>query len=215
MVAGAKQLYQSLQSTEDLPDHLQIWPGHGAGSACGKALGSMPSSTLGYERRTSWAFGVASEDEFVEAVLDGQPNPPTYFAMMKHINKVGADVLGERGPLTSLGTDSFCRRAGKWRNPRRPFEGGMGRRPPGGHAQHSLDQGIYHMGWLAALLRPTDCAHRQQSGSGIGSERRLGINRPGSGQWHVPSRPARECCGIWRSQVLYPRCDLQCTGAAE
>src|SRR5690606_18142247 len=50
MDTAARQLYHSLQATADLPDHLQIWPGHGAGSACGKALGAMPSSTLGYER---------------------------------------------------------------------------------------------------------------------------------------------------------------------
>ena len=108
MEVGARQLYQSLQATADLPDHLQVWPGHGAGSACGKALGAMPSSTLGYERRTNWAFGLDSEAAFVAAVLEGQPNPPTYFAMMKHINKVGAPILGERGPIADLATDDFA-----------------------------------------------------------------------------------------------------------
>ena len=102
MEAGARQLYASLQRTASLPDHLQIWPGHGAGSACGKALGAMPSSTLGYERRTNWAFGIATEAEFVAAVLEGQPTPPAYFGMMKRINRDGAPVLGERGALEVL-----------------------------------------------------------------------------------------------------------------
>ena len=48
--AGARDLYHSIQKLEKLPDYLQIWPSHGAGSACGKALGAIPSSTLGYER---------------------------------------------------------------------------------------------------------------------------------------------------------------------
>jgi hydroxyacylglutathione hydrolase len=92
-------LFQSLQRLAPLPDHLQIWPGHGAGSACGKALGAMPSSTLGYERRTNWAFGVSSEDAFVAAVLEGQPNPPRYFARMKRVNREGPAILGPPAPL--------------------------------------------------------------------------------------------------------------------
>jgi hydroxyacylglutathione hydrolase len=102
MEIGARQLHASLQRMAALPDHLQIWPGHGAGSACGKALGAMPSSTLGYERRTNWAFLVKSEAEFVAAVLEGQPSPPTYFATMKRINRDGAAILGTRTALPLL-----------------------------------------------------------------------------------------------------------------
>lgn len=103
MVDSARQLFRSLKATADLPDHLQIWPGHGAGSACGKALGAMPSSTLGYERRTSWAFGIDDEDEFVRTVLDGQPTPPTYFARMKQVNRDGPTILGHRSALPQVG----------------------------------------------------------------------------------------------------------------
>lgn len=99
MEPGARQLFRSLQRTASLPDHLQIWPGHGAGSACGKALGAMPTSTLGYERRTNWAFEPRDEATFVTVVLEGQPNPPRYFATMKHLNREGPPILGERTPL--------------------------------------------------------------------------------------------------------------------
>jgi len=96
MEGSARQLFRSLGRLAPLPDWLQIWPGHGAGSACGKALGAVPQSTLGYERRFNWAFGVADEDAFVRAVLAGQPEPPPYFAKMKAINRDGPRVLGER-----------------------------------------------------------------------------------------------------------------------
>jgi hydroxyacylglutathione hydrolase len=89
MDALARRLYQSLEATADLPDYLQIWPGHGAGSACGKSLGSMPSSTLGYERVANWAFQARDENAFVREVLAGQPEPPKYFARMKAINRDG------------------------------------------------------------------------------------------------------------------------------
>ena len=90
MEAGARDLYRSVQTFKKLPDYLQIWPGHGAGSACGKALGAVPQSTLGYEKRFNSMFVINDEQTFVDTILDGQPAPPTYFAAMKKLNKQGA-----------------------------------------------------------------------------------------------------------------------------
>ena len=95
MEAGARVLFASLQKFAKHEDWLQIWPGHGAGSACGKGISAIPSSTLGYEKRFNWAFNKKSEAEFVDAVLSGQPEPPAYFAKMKRINKEGPAILGE------------------------------------------------------------------------------------------------------------------------
>src|SRR5262245_9834809 len=94
MEKGARQLWASLQAFGRREDWLQIWPGHGAGSACGKGISAVPQSTLGYERRFNWAFQVKSEVGFVASVLEGQPEPPKYFAMMKTINKAGPAILG-------------------------------------------------------------------------------------------------------------------------
>lgn len=91
MDASARLLYRSLQRFRSLPDYLQIWPGHGAGSACGKSLGSMPQSTLGYEKLFNWAFGEMSEQDFVARVLEDQPVPPRYFSVMKTVNRGGED----------------------------------------------------------------------------------------------------------------------------
>jgi hydroxyacylglutathione hydrolase len=94
MDVSARSLFHSLQRVKQLPDHIQLWPGHGAGSACGKALGAMPSTTLGYEKIANWGLQLTTEDEFVATVLAGQPEPPRYFAEMKRINKEGPRVLG-------------------------------------------------------------------------------------------------------------------------
>jgi len=91
---GARQMYKSLQRFAELPDYVQIWPAHGAGSACGKALGAVPSSTVGYEKIFNWALQIEDEDEFVKELLSGQPEAPVYFAMMKKLNKIGAPILG-------------------------------------------------------------------------------------------------------------------------
>ncbi len=101
MEESARQLFRSLQRFRSFPDYLQLWPGHGAGSACGKSLGAVPQTTLGYEKRFNWAFGVTDEAEFVRAVLAGQPEPPAYFAQMKRINQAGPPIRGDvRRPPT-------------------------------------------------------------------------------------------------------------------
>jgi len=99
---GARQMYQSLKKFKELPDYLQVWPAHGAGSACGKALGAVPVSTVGYEKLNNWALKIEDEEEFVKALLAGQPEPPKYFAMMKKVNKIGPEyVKGETIPVLS------------------------------------------------------------------------------------------------------------------
>jgi hydroxyacylglutathione hydrolase len=93
---AARTLYRTVQRFLDLPDYLQVWPGHGAGSACGKALGAVPESTVGYEKRFNASIRAAEggEEAFVDSILEGQPEPPIYFARMKHDNKHGPALLG-------------------------------------------------------------------------------------------------------------------------
>lgn len=96
MEPSARTLYQSLRATADIPDFVQILPAHGAGSACGKSLGAVPNSVMGYERRFNAPFRealTAPEDQFVRNILSGQPEPPLYFARMKRDNKLGPAPL--------------------------------------------------------------------------------------------------------------------------
>ncbi len=106
--AGAEQMYRSLQRFADLPDYVQVWPGHGAGSACGKALGAVSSSTIGYEKIRNWAFQYEDNEKgFVNYLLTDQPEPPKYFAMMKHLNKVERPLLVEVPKHAKLSTEEF------------------------------------------------------------------------------------------------------------
>lgn len=93
---GARDLYQSLKRFENLPDYVQVWPGHGAGSACGKALGAVPNSTVGYERIRNWAFQFRGDfDGFKQNLLADQPEVPTYFAEMKKRNRNPRELMTE------------------------------------------------------------------------------------------------------------------------
>lgn len=91
--AGARQLYHSVRRFRELPEYLQVWPAHGAGSACGKGLGAVPSSTVGYEKMFNPALQFHDEQKFVDYVLADQPETPFYFAVMKRVNKVGPELV--------------------------------------------------------------------------------------------------------------------------
>ncbi len=107
---GASALYKSLRKVSELPCHLQVLPAHGAGSACGKALGSIPNSTFGYEEKFNPALKLAlneSEEAFVDFILSGQPEPPAYFANMKRVNKVGPAILGTLPEARLLSLDEI------------------------------------------------------------------------------------------------------------
>ncbi|MCB0713129.1 MAG: MBL fold metallo-hydrolase [Ignavibacteriae bacterium] len=94
---AAHELYDSLRWFDKLDDYIQIWPGHGAGSACGKALGAIPMTTVGYEKRFNSALTKTrdGDEKFVNFILEGQPDPPYYFARMKRENREGPELLGE------------------------------------------------------------------------------------------------------------------------
>lgn len=105
--AGAKTQFASVQAFKQLPAYLQVWPGHGAGSACGKALGAIPSTTLGYEKLFNPAFQHDDEASFVRWMLDGQPEAPRYFAQMKRVNRTGAALLENLPDVPQLSTDAL------------------------------------------------------------------------------------------------------------
>lgn len=90
---GARDQFKNVQRLKAMPDYLQVWPGHGAGSSCGKALGAVPSSTLGYEKRVNPAFQFEDEGAFSAWLLEGQPEMPSYFQQMKRVNRLGAALL--------------------------------------------------------------------------------------------------------------------------
>ena len=150
MEAGAHALFRSLERFRALPDHLQVWPGHGAGSACGKALGAVASTTVGYEKLGNWGLATTDEAEFVRLVLEGQPEPPRYFKEMKRINREGPRILGDRrspAHLPAEALDDLLRRGATVVDTRRADEFSGGHIP--GTLNIPLDEGFTTWaGWL-------------------------------------------------------------------
>src|SRR5699024_9427594 len=93
---GARAMFKALERFKQLPDYMIVWPAHGAGSACGKSLGAVPMSTVGYEKQFNWALQIDDEEAFIQELLQEQPEAPVYFAEMKRINKIGPDLVKDK-----------------------------------------------------------------------------------------------------------------------
>jgi hydroxyacylglutathione hydrolase len=95
----AAQMYDSLHSQfARLPDSAELYPGHGAGSLCGRAMSAKLSSTVGFERRFNPSLGIENKEEFVEILTTDLPSQPPNVAFIKQLNREGPPVLGELAP---------------------------------------------------------------------------------------------------------------------
>jgi len=95
----AHQLYQSVfERLSELPDITEVYPAHGEGSLCGKAIGSRRSSTVGYERRFNPSLQEKPEEAWVKDLLHEMPLSPPYFKRMKRVNKEGPRIIGPELP---------------------------------------------------------------------------------------------------------------------
>ena len=109
--ALAGQLYDSLfNKILALPGSVKIYPAHGAGSLCGRAIGSAPFSTVEEELRGNWAAQLRDRPEFVKRMIADLPDRPAYFAYEVGVNLRGARALGELPSLEAL-TESNLKKA--------------------------------------------------------------------------------------------------------
>ena len=92
---SAEALYDSLQKLLALGDDVEVWPAHGAGSACGRNISSELSSTIGMQRRTNYALRPMPREEFVRMITADLSAPPPYFARAAALNRRGARALDE------------------------------------------------------------------------------------------------------------------------
>ncbi len=93
--ALAHELYRSLhERIATLPDGVQVYPGHGAGSLCGAGMSERAESTLGYERLSQSLFKL-EEEAFVAEILASLPPMPSYYPRMKELNSEGASTVAD------------------------------------------------------------------------------------------------------------------------
>jgi hydroxyacylglutathione hydrolase len=84
----AEMLYDSLQKFKNLDDNIRIYPGHGSGSSCGKAIGAGDFCTVGNQKKSNYALKASNKSDFVKQVLADMPKPPAYFGYNANLNKM-------------------------------------------------------------------------------------------------------------------------------
>lgn len=99
----AEQLYETVtERLGGLPDATVVYPGHTAGSSCGKKIGAAPQTTIGQEKLVNYAFQPRDREEFIRLVLADMPAPPTYYPVLKRVNKAGPTLLRDLPPGAAL-----------------------------------------------------------------------------------------------------------------
>jgi hydroxyacylglutathione hydrolase len=184
-----------------LHDDVLVYPGHTAGSSCGKKIGEAPHTTIRGERYGNYAFQARSRDSFVRMVLDGMPPAPTYYPELKRINLHGAPLLNTLPAPASLDPDQVANAAasGAVIIDTRPFIDFGAAHVPGSVAAGLDENFVTWMGWLApfdkdiVLVLQSD----EQLDDALVELRRIGLDRVagwlagGMEQWIQAGRDTR------------------------
>lgn len=89
----AGMLFESVQKIKALDGNLRLYPGHGAGSACGKSIGGGNFCDIKTQCESNYAFLITDKNEFIEKVTKDLPTPPKYFFHDAKLNQVGINVF--------------------------------------------------------------------------------------------------------------------------
>src|SRR5207247_3783231 len=104
-------MYRSIhEKLLTLPDNTEIFPAHGAGSLCGRQMGSESASTIGKQRQSNYALLARTSEEFIHLLTDNLPAAPEYFAQEVDLNRTGAGRLSELPDLTAFTASEVLRR---------------------------------------------------------------------------------------------------------
>lgn len=107
----ADNLYHSLHDKlMQLPDYCEVYPAHGAGSLCGRAMGAKWRSTIGYERCFNQVLQIKDKKEFIKSLTENMPPAPDHFSRCSDVNRKGPAKLKELPLLEELSPRDFCQK---------------------------------------------------------------------------------------------------------
>ena len=150
----SRKLYHSLHDKVlPLKDGVVVYPGHGAGSVCGAAIGERDLTTIGYEREYNPWLSM-DEDEFVERKIDQRLTRAPYFKRCEHLNTVGPPLVAELSSPLEMNVDDFEQAVQDDKNVI------LDTRPASefvkGHIPHSISLPLSHMGLYAGWVLKDD-----------------------------------------------------------
>lgn len=110
----ASKLYDNLHTKlMKLPDFCEVYPAHGAGSLCGRAMGAKRTTTIGYEKKYNAALQIPNKDQFIESLTTNMPSAPDHFSRCSAINGKGPTIVSELPELKIMGPKIFQKQVSK------------------------------------------------------------------------------------------------------
>jgi len=196
---AAVSLYDSLMTRLlILPDSVEIYPAHGAGSSCGRAMSSKTASTIGFERRFNAALAVDNVDTFVRQLMTGLPPKPPNFDRIIAKNRAQALVMsGDPPPLGAAQVQSALDKGAVVLDVRTPEDYGAGHVPGAINVwiespQFSARAGLFLPADTPVVLvagGPTDLAHAAQGLGRVGIDDIAGYLQYGMADWRSHELP--------------------------
>jgi len=108
----ATKLYHSIHDKIlTLPDFCEVYPAHGAGSLCGRAMASKRTSTVGYERAYNYALNIKELNDFIDSLTTSMPDTPDHFSRCTDTNKEGPVLIRGFAPIKALSNEEFMETA--------------------------------------------------------------------------------------------------------
>lgn len=214
----AAMLYQSLHSKLlALPDHVEVYPAHGAGSLCGRNISPERQSTIGKERAFNYALRPMPKEDFIRLMTVDLPERPEYFFRDKEINRAGAPALSELPQLPALSPQEVARRQAEGAtvlDTRSAFEFGAAHVPGAIHIALSGE----FASWAGTLigLEPSIVLVAEDSASAeesrvrlarVGIEKVVGYLRNGMLEWERAGRPLEQVAQISVLDLYQLLCD--------
>ena len=199
---AAAMLYQSLmRRLLTLPDSVEVYPAHGAGSACGRAMSSKTASTVGFERRFNPALRAATEEAFVRALMTGIPAKPPNFDRIIARNRARAlPLAGEPRALSAAQARETMDKGAVVVDVRAADEFGAGHIPGGVNVWIESPQFANRVAWFVPADRPillvasgpTDLARAVQGLGRVGLDDVAGHLQWGMGDWKSQGLPVAQ-----------------------
>ncbi len=196
---AAARLFRSLSTRLlTLPDSVEVYPAHGAGSSCGRAMSSKTASTIGFERRFNLALQAGTEEAFVTALMSGLPAKPPNFERIIARNRARALAIGgDPRPLSAAQAREAIDKGASVLDVRSPAEFGEGHVPGAINVWIDGPQFASRAGWflppdspiILVAASPTDLTHAAQGLSRIGLDDVAGHLQWGMTEWKSQGYP--------------------------
>jgi len=228
----ANKLYDSLhKKLMTLPDFCEVYPAHGAGSLCGRAMGAKRTSTIGYERKYNGALQISDRDAFIKSLTTNMPAAPDHFSRCSAINGNGPALVRELPEIAPMNPIEFKKAAQKKNTlvlDIRSYEAFGGQHIPGAYHIDFGGNFATFAGWILPpdqniLLVADSLAEAREAGVAlkrVGLDKAIGYLDGGMFAWakegfpmnHIPQLSSEELNQIMAKGKEFTLIDVRASG---